>query len=379
MALAMIDGCARVRPNPDDLARLQPALAALLLVGFNGVDVDGNRELERLLCEARVGGVLIFARNIVDPAQLRRLTRGIGDRALACAGRRPLIAVDGEGGRIMRLSPRVGFPPTLSHRELGEDNDFAETKLEARRIGGILRVVGIDWNLAPVVDVGYNPANPVIVGHGRSFGANPRLVAAHARAYVTGMRAAGIRTTLKHFPGHGSSATDSHLGFVDVSDTANAEIELLPYRALIAEGLADSIMTAHVFNRRLDRRYPATLSRATITGLLRETLGFGGPVVSDDLRMGAIDQHYGLGDAAVLAARAGVDVLLVAEDALPDGRSATAVVIEALREALADGRVTITRIDEALARMRQFSVTRGAAARPPLGSAANPGRRAGYS
>ena len=148
---------------------------------------------------------------------------------------------------------------------------------------------------------------------------------------------------------------------------------------LIAEGLADSIMTAHVFNRRLDRRYPATLSRATITGLLRETLGFGGPVVSDDLRMGAIDQHYGLGDAAVLAARAGVDVLLVAEDALPDGRSATAVVIEALREALADGRVTIARIDEALARMRQFSVTRGAAARPPLGSAANPGRRAGYS
>src|SRR6185503_20009947 len=119
--------------------------------------------------------------------------------------------------------------------------------------GARLREAGIAWNLAPVVDVGYNPANPVIVGAGRAFGADPDRVTAHARAYVAGMRAAGVLTALKHFPGHGSSFADSHLGFVDVSDTARPALELAPYRALLAEGVVDAVMTAHVYNRRLDR------------------------------------------------------------------------------------------------------------------------------
>jgi len=251
----------------------------------------------------------------------------------------------------MRLGPAAGWTATPSHQDLGEAGDLVQTELEARRIGGMLREAGVNWNLAPVVDVGYNPANPVIVGYGRSFGANPKLVAAQARAYITGMHAAGILTALKHFPGHGSSVGDSHAGFVDVTETARPEAELVPYRLLIAEGLVDAVMTAHVYNRHVDAWVPATLSRPTIDGLLRKELGWRGVVVSDDMRMGAIEQHYGAGDAAVRALRAGVDLVLIADDRLPGGRWASAEVLKAIRRAVRRGRLPADRIDEALARI----------------------------
>jgi beta-N-acetylhexosaminidase len=348
--LLLATGCAMVRPDPTVLARLEPDLGRLLLIGFSGTALDGNDELERLLCDVRVSGVVLFGRNITGADQVRELTDAMTDRVRSCGVRPLLIAVDAEGGRVMRLGAQAGFTPSLSHRDLGDENDFAATELEARRIGGLLREAGINWNLGPVVDVGYNPANPVIVGLGRSFGANPALVTEHARAWMSGMRAAGILTALKHFPGHGSSFDDSHLGFVDVTATARPEIELVPYRALIAEGLVDAVMTAHVFNRTLDVEHPATLSHRTITGLLRRDLGFRGLVVTDDLRMGAIERHYGLGEAAVLALEAGADLLLIADDRLPDGASAALTALAAVRRALRRGRLAPERIAQALAR-----------------------------
>jgi beta-N-acetylhexosaminidase len=351
--LLVIGGCrtgADAARN-DGAARLSPRLGELLLVGFHGTSVEDNPEVERLLCRVRVGGVILFSRNIVDAEQVARLTRALTDRARECTGRTLLIAVDAEGGRVMRLGPGAGYTATLSHQDLGDANDLAQTELEARRIGTMLREAGINWNLAPVVDVGYNPANPVIVGVGRSFGAHPALVAAQARAYITGMHAAGLLTALKHFPGHGSSVTDSHLGFVDVTQTANPEVELAPYRLLLADGVVDSVMTAHVFNRRFDRKYPATLSSSTIAGLLRRDIGWRGVVVSDDMRMGAIEQHYGLKDAVVRAVRAGVDVGLIADDRLPNGQPASDQALEALRAAVRRGRIRTDRAAEALARL----------------------------
>ena len=159
-------------------------------------------------------------------------------------------------------------------------------------------------------------------------------------------------TTLKHFPGHGSSFGDTHLGFTDVTETASPELELAPYRALIESGFADSVMTAHVFNKRLDEQYPATLSRATVDGLLRGELGFKGAVVSDDLRMGAIERQYGIGEAAVLALDAGVDVLLIVDDRLPDGGSATELALAAIRQALARGSLDPSRVEAAIERVR---------------------------
>lgn len=337
--------------DPERLAALSADLGQLLLVGFHGTTVDDNPTLERLLCDTRVGGVVVFGRNVVDAAQLARLTGALRDRARECTGRPLLVAVDAEGGAVMRLAPRGGWTATLPAEELGRANDVTQTELEARRIGGMLREAGINWNLAPVVDVGYNPANTVIVGAGRSFSADPRVVTEQARAFVRGMREAGVLTALKHFPGHGSSFADSHLGFVDVTDTARPNVEFQPYRELIADGLADSVMTAHVVNRWLDPVYPATLSRRTIDGLLRRDLGFHGAVVSDDLRMGAIEQHYGMVEAALLALRAGVDLLLIADDQLPGGDSASATTLAALRQALADGRLRAARVAEALERV----------------------------
>jgi beta-N-acetylhexosaminidase len=168
------------------------------------------------------------------------------------------------------------------------------------------------------------------------------------------MRTAGILTTLKHFPGHGSSRVDSHLGFTDVTDTADPRLELAPYRTLIAEGLADSIMPAHVFNRNLDRSQPASLSRATVQRLLRGRLGYAGLVVSDDLLMGAITKHYGIEEAAVLALRASVDVLLISHNAFKDERRASERVIAEVRRALADGRLSRKAVEGSLRRVGEF-------------------------
>jgi beta-N-acetylhexosaminidase len=293
-------------------------------------------------------------RNITSPEQLARLTGDLQALARRCAGRPLLIAADSEGGAVMRLSPRVGYSPTFSPQELGEMGDLAVTELEARRIGRMLREAGINWNLAPVVDLALNPLNPVIVSHGRAFSADPEKVIAHARAYLHGMRAAGLFTTLKHFPGHGSSLTDSHLGFVDVTETAAPKLELRPYRELIAEGLVDSVMTAHVLNRNLDADYPATLSRPTIHGLLRRTLGFPGVVISDDLLMGAIVNRFGLEEAARLALGAGVDMLLISDTRPGEHPSPADRVLAAIRGALSEGELKISQVERALARIERL-------------------------
>ena len=331
-------------------------VAELLLVGFRGTEIEGNEEVQRLVCEVKVGGVIVFERdvatgaprNLVSPEQVIRLTADLQALARRCVGRPLFIAADAEGGQVMRLSPRLGYLPSPSARELGELGDVARTEVEARRMGAMLREAGINWNLAPVVDVAVNPLNPAVVALGRTFSADPRQVIAHARAFILGMREAGVLTTLKHFPGHGSSLRDSHAGFTDVTDTADLKVELAPYRALIKAGLADSVMTAHVFNKGLDPWDPATLSRYTVNRILRGRFGYKGVVVSDDLLMGAIIQHYGLEDAAVKALGAGVDVLLISQNAKKGEILAAERVVEAINRALAQGWLSRSRIVNAL-------------------------------
>jgi beta-N-acetylhexosaminidase len=337
-------------------------VAELLLVGVPGTEVEGNAEAQALVCDAKVGGVILFEksvatgapRNILSAEQLRRFTADLQALARRCTGRSLLIATDNEGGLVTRLSVRAGYLPTPSAQELGAGGDLALTELEARRVGTLMRTAGLNWNLAPVVDVAVNPGNPAVVAPMRTFSADADRVTAHARAFIRGMRAAGVLTNLKHFPGHGSSRVDSHHGFTDVSESANLDVELQPYRALIREGLADSVMPGHMFNLHLDPKHPASLSRATITGLLRGRLGYTGLVVSDDLQMGAVTQRYGVEEAAVLALRAGVDVLLVSGNSpKEEGRAVDRVVAE-IRRALADGRLAPAQLRTALRRVAAF-------------------------
>lgn len=356
--VSLVLGCA----IPGRVDTIQNRLGDLLLVGFQGPVVEGNEEVRRLVCDTKVAGLILFdrdvptgrLRNIRSPEQVRRLTNDLRALARACRRRPLLITADNEGGAVMRLNSSAGYPPTFGHAELGARNDILLTELEARRIAQMLRAAGIDWNLAPVVDLALNPLNPVVVRRGRTFAAEPERVVAHARAYLQGMHAEGILTTLKHFPGHGSSQADSHLEFVDVSETANLALELAPYRELIAYGVVDSVMTAHVFNRHLDREYPATLSARTITGILREDLAFTGVVVSDDLMMEGIVSRYGLEAAALLALGAGADLLILSNNTPGRDGTETDRVLNAISAGLANGRLSHERVATSLARVERF-------------------------
>ena len=360
LILIIVEGCAATATSDGAASKPPLPLGELLLVGFAGTQVEGNEEVRALVCDVKVGGLILFerdartgeARNITGPEQVRRLTADLQALARECAGRPLLIAADNEGGLVMRLSTRVGYLPSPPPQALGEAGDVAATELESRRMGATLREAGINWNLAPVVDVAVNPLNPAVVTLGRTFGSDPQQVIAQARAFIQGMHDAGVLTSLKHFPGHGSSRTDSHHGFVDVTDTADLKVELEPYRALIKEGLADSVMTAHVFNRGIDFYHPATLSRFAIGRYLRGKLGYKGLVVSDDLLMGAIRQHYGVEEASVLALQATVDMLLISQNQGKVVRGAAERVIAGIRQALRDGRLSPKALAVSIARVR---------------------------
>ncbi len=361
LVAAALGGCAALAEGRWESPPPLP-VGQLILAGFRGTQVDGNEEVRSLVCDLKVSGIILYERdpatdgprNLTGPEQVRRLTRDLQRLARRCTGQPLLIAADAEGGHVMRLSARLGFLPGLSARELGAMGDDALTELEARRVGAMLRRAGINWNLAPVVDVAVNPANPAVVTRGRTFSSDPERVVAQARAFVRGMRAEGVLTSLKHFPGHGSSLKDSHHGFTDVSDTAELATELLPYRRLIGLGLADSVMTAHVFNRGIDPWDPATLSRFTIERLLRGDMGYRGLVVSDDLLMAAIVERYGLEEAAVRSLEAGVDLLLISGPGTKEGRTTAARVVQAIRTALDQGFLSPRRVQEALARVDEF-------------------------
>ena len=235
LLIVIVEGCAVTAAIEGAPPKPPLPVADLLLVGFRGSEVEGNEEIRTLVCDIKVGGLILFerdavtgqSRNIVSAEQVKQFTADLQALALQCAGRPLLIAADNEGGLVMRLSTRLGYLPTPAPQELGDQGDVALTELEARRMGATLRDAGINWNLAPVVDVAVNPFNPAVVSLGRTFSSDPRQVIAQARAFIQGMHEAGVLTSLKHFPGHGSSQRDSHAGFTDVTETAE-----LPWFAL---------------------------------------------------------------------------------------------------------------------------------------------------
>jgi beta-N-acetylhexosaminidase len=275
----------------------------LLFAGFEGTQLP--EDLARLVREGRVGGVVLFARNLRDPDQVRALVAELHGLA---PGDTPLcVAIDQEGGRVQRLrAPWTEWPPM---RRLGERDDLAETARVAHALARELADLGIDLDFAPVVDVDTNPQNPVIGD--RSFGREPERVARHARAFIEAMQAAGVAACAKHFPGHGDTHEDSHVALprVDHPLARLREVELVPFRAAARAGVA-SMMTAHVLLPCFDPRVPATLCGAAIE-LLRGEIGYDGVVFGDDFEMAAVAKHFPPREATRRALEAGVDALLV--------------------------------------------------------------------
>ena len=344
-------------PSPSESPgpSLRDRIGQMLLVGFRGLTVDDAGEIVADIRDRNLGGVLLFdhdqptnsaVRNVASPDQLPMLVSGL--QALAATPL--LVAIDEEGGLVARLDPRHGFPPTYSAADLGKRDDAAFTQAAGRRIAETLAGVGVNLNLAPVVDLNVNPTNPIIGSLGRSFSADPAVVTAQAEAFIAGHRAVGVTTTLKHFPGHGSSTGDTHLGVVDVTHSWS-EVELEPFANIVHDGKADAVLTAHVFNATLDPDHPATLSQPTITGILREQIGWDGLVVSDDMQMGAIRQVYGYPDALRLAINAGVDVLTIAQQQVYEV-GIVAKTIDLIEGMVRDGTVSESRIGESYARIQ---------------------------
>jgi beta-N-acetylhexosaminidase len=324
----------------------------MLMVGFRGPRLESADPITASLSSGRLGNVVLFDTNIAGGPQSGAQLSALDQQLQSLAARRLLIAADEEGGLVARLRPATGFPATVSAAYLGQLNDPQQTHDYAAELAGTLAGVGINLNLAPVVDLNLNPANPVIGGLGRSFSANPDVVTQQALAFIAAHHERGVLCTLKHFPGHGSSRADSHLGFVDVTDLW-VEAELQPFARIVAAGQADAIMTAHIFNSRLDPNYPATLSRATITGVLRQQLGYDGVVLTDDMQMGAISQRYGFEQAIELAINAGADVISIANNTAFNAGAAEQA-FDVILAAIEAGRVPEERIHESFRRISRL-------------------------
>ncbi|MFZ9886300.1 MAG: beta-N-acetylhexosaminidase [Myxococcota bacterium] len=330
-------------------------LGQLFLLGFEGHEIpDGAKEL---LAGEGAGGVILFTRNIQSLEQVVELNRRLF--TLGTAEHPTLVSVDQEGGRVARLRGiMTDLPPMRRLGELSVDDEDLPYRVGAM-MARELSALGFHLDFAPVVDVDTNPANPVIGD--RSFGATSATVAHAATQLLRGMQQAGVAACAKHFPGHGDTSTDSHFELpVLAHDLERLErVELPPFQAAIEAGVA-SIMTAHVLFRVLDEALPATLSPAVLHSLLKERLGFGGVVISDDLEMKAVADRYEVEELVRLGLLAGIDLFLICHDEEKQARA-----IEAAHKLVESGEVPRSRAEDALARVARLKMQFLGAPSPP--------------
>ncbi|WP_413374601.1 beta-N-acetylhexosaminidase [Paenibacillus taichungensis] len=329
---------------------LREKIGQMLLCGFHGTEAAGD--VHAFLRKYPIGGVIYFARNVESPEQVERLSSGL-QRIAVDSGNMPLwISIDQEGGMVARITEGIALMPgQMAIAAAGSIEDA----YQAAYISGVeLRSMGINMNFAPVLDVNNNAANPVIGV--RSFGESPQSVAAYGARSIVGVQDAGISATAKHFPGHGDTDTDSHLDLpVITHDRERVErVELIPFRAAIAADV-DAMMSAHIYFPALEpERLPVTLSRAVLSGLLRQELGYDGMIVTDCMEMDAIAANYGTVDAAVMAVEAGADLVLISHTV-----HLQAGAFEALLAAVQSGRISEARIDESVTRLLKYKAKRG--------------------
>ncbi|QJU52479.1 beta-N-acetylhexosaminidase [Herbiconiux sp. KACC 21604] len=329
------------------------SILGTLLPGFDGPVLP---EWVAALLREGLAGVCLFGENVVSPRQLRELTDAIRE-----ANPDALIAIDEEGGDVTRLFYDRGAPYP-GNAVLGRLDDEAATAAVAEAVGAALAAVGVNLDFAPDVDINSNPLNPVIGV--RSFGDAPELVARHSAAWVRGLQSQGVAASIKHFPGHGDTAQDSHLALptVDVSPAELRARELMPFAAAVEAG-ALTVMTSHILLPQLDPSGPATFSATLLQGVLRGELGFEGVVVSDALDMAGASGTIGIPAAAVRALGAGCDLLCIGTK---NTGAQLEEILRAVEEALAAGELAEARVEDAAQRVREL----GARVRVPSPTAA---------
>ncbi len=340
---------------------LEVKIGQMILAGVEDETVgDDSRHI---INDLHIGNIILMGRNFDSPEQVLRLTQDLQDLAMCANGVPLLIGTDQEGGLVQRANYYAGFTPMPPAQLVGSAQDPVLAEQYGQMVGDELSAVGVNVDFAPVLDVNDYPTNPVIGALGRSFGTTPELVEESALPFIAGLHAAGVMATGKHFPGHGSTTTDSHkaLPFVDKDRATLEAVDIAPFRAAIESGI-DAIMPAHVVYRALDpSELPATLSEPILTGLLRDELGFTGVIVTDDLGMEGIMQIAPPEESGVRAVLAGADVLTCVR--MTTAGACQPEMIEQLHEGLmtaaTDGRLPMERIDESVRRILDLKTEYG--------------------
>jgi len=326
------------------MKNLKQLLHKMLIVGFDGQDISNNNKLITAIKNG-LGGVILFdhyindkekAKNIQSPDQVKKLNeslQSISDNPL-------IICIDQEGGKVARLREEKGFKETSSAKSIASLPTDEATK-EYNDLASQLQNLGVNCNFAPLVDLGVNKDSKIIYGLDRAYSDDGEIVVKYGEIFMDALTNHNIINVLKHFPGHGSAKGDSHEGFVDISNTWQKK-ELFPYKKLLHK--TNMIMSAHVFNSQLDEEYPSTLSYNTNTKFLREQLGYDGVLVTDDLQMLAIKEHYSKEKAIELAINSGADMIMYCNQLGSDEIDET---IEIMMELVTSGKISMERILEA--------------------------------
>ncbi|WP_187442067.1 beta-N-acetylhexosaminidase [Sutcliffiella horikoshii] len=328
---------------------LQEKVGQLFVAGFQGT--SPSEEIVELIKDYHISGVIYFARNVAEPEQVHALSKGL-QKVAKDAGAVPLfISIDQEGGMVARITEGVTLSP--GNMALGAGRDEEVVHQLGKVVGAELRMLGINMNYAPCIDVNNNPLNPVIGV--RSYGESAEFVAKMGVQAVKGLQDANVSAVVKHFPGHGDTSVDSHLDLPVVNHDIKRlkELELVPFYKAFKHGV-DAVMVAHVAFPSIDpEKVPSTLSRPVVTDLLRKEMGFNGVIMTDCMEMNAIIDYYGMEEAAILAVEAGIDQVLISHTFERQTRA-----IEAVIKAVETGRISLQHIEEAVERILKLKEIR---------------------
>lgn len=335
---------------------LEEKIAKMLIIGVDGTGFNENSRVVKDIVDYKVGGVIFFERNIIPVEKNANSIEALGQFAEKLQSLREdklIIAIDQEGGRVTRLKEKYGFPKFVSAKYLGDMNNPDSTRYYSELTSQWLNELNINTNFTPCVDLIVNENCPVIAKLDRAYSDDAVKVTSHAEEVIKTSAKYKIYTSLKHFPGHGSSTSDSHDGFTDISETWSRE-ELVPFQKLIDGGSTNMVMVGHLFNNKFDATYPATLSKKIVTGLLREEMGWNGVVITDDMLMGAIIKNYTFEKSVEMAINAGCDLFIYSGNVPKTNRPITEMFITTVKKLIAEGKVSETLINDSYMRIQKM-------------------------